>query len=465
MQFLFGMFDGGGNVDPLLAVANALRARGHGVRILAGPTYDDRAVTPDFLTRLAAEDFPVVPLRRAGRPPCVTRPRGLLWGRTGKFFGPLWFTHHLYASSRDWAQGMVDELRQNPADVVVSDYLLPGALVGAEAAGVPAAALLHTVYFVRPAPGIPPGGPGLMPASGPAGRLRDTLVAAAIQRVHRRDALPLLNQARADFGLPGLRSPFHQYDLAARVLVLTHEGFDFRARSLPPNVRYTGMPFRHEGTARPWESPWPADDRRPLVLVSLSTTFQDQAPVLARLLRAFDGQAARGLVTVGPAVDTRDFTAPPNVALRSWVPHAAVLPQSSAVVTHCGHGTVMAALSHGVPIVGLPMGRDQNDVAARVVAGGLGLRLAPTAASEQLWAAIRRVVAEPSFRQAAEQMRMALAREHGARRAAEELEALAPLTRTRGGVRDSLFFPRGRMLTPPVGAPISAAGSRSELSS
>jgi UDP:flavonoid glycosyltransferase YjiC (YdhE family) len=54
------------------------------------------------------------------------------------------------------------------------------------------------------------------------------------------------------------------------------------------------------------------------------------------------------------------------------VPHAAVLPGAELVVTHAGMGTLMAAFSAGVPVVCLPLGRDQAGNAGRVEELGLG---------------------------------------------------------------------------------------------
>ena len=45
-----------------------------------------------------------------------------------------------------------------------------------------------------------------------------------------------------------------------------------------------------------------------------------------------------------------------------------MFPDAAAVVTHAGHGTIMRALAHGIPLLCLPMGRDQDDNAARVFA-------------------------------------------------------------------------------------------------
>ena len=47
-----------------------------------------------------------------------------------------------------------------------------------------------------------------------------------------------------------------------------------------------------------------------------------------------------------------------------FVPHGAVLPRAAAVVTHAGMGIVGKAAYAGVPIVAVPFGRDQPEIAA-----------------------------------------------------------------------------------------------------
>ena len=70
---------------------------------------------------------------------------------------------------------------------------------------------------------------------------------------------------------------------ARRVLVLTSADFDFPAE-LPANVRYVGAVLDDPTWATtPWTPP-PGDD--PLVLVALSSTFQDQGDCLQRIVDA-----------------------------------------------------------------------------------------------------------------------------------------------------------------------------------
>jgi len=106
---------------------------------------------------------------------------------------------------------------------------------------------MHNVLS-RPLPGVPPYGPGYLPARGPVGRLRDAVGRAIVNIVHVRNGGPSLNRARVLLGLPSLDCPFEQYDRADRVLVLTSEAFDYQAlladeRSL---CRHT---FRRHGLA------------------------------------------------------------------------------------------------------------------------------------------------------------------------------------------------------------------------
>jgi UDP:flavonoid glycosyltransferase YjiC (YdhE family) len=114
----------------------------------------------------------------------------------------------------------------------------------------------------------------------------------------------------------------------------------------------------------------------------------------------------------------------PGVQVVRSAPHAEVLREAAAVVTHCGHGTTIKALAAGVPLVCLPMGRDQLDVAARVVHRGAGVRLDPSAEPAAIAAALHEVLAEPGYREAAERIAAAIATETAHDRAVEEIEAL-----------------------------------------
>jgi MGT family glycosyltransferase len=211
---------------------------------------------------------------------------------------------------------------------------------------------------------------------------------------------------------------------ADRLLVMTSQAFDFEADELPANVRYVG-PQLEPTSQSDWQAPWPSSDSRPLVLVGLSTSQMNQEPVLRKLIRVLGGMEVRALVTTGPALDPGGFDPSANVAVRSFVPHADVIPQSDLVITHAGHGTVIRALAAGSPLVCVPLGRDQFDITARVVWHGAGLKVSAKATEAALKEAIAHVLEDPSFRHSAKTLAKAISQETEQDLAVRELEGLA----------------------------------------
>lgn len=82
-------------------------------------------------------------------------------------------------------------------------------------------------------------------------------------------------------------------------------------------------------------------------------------------------------------------------------------------------------LVNGVPLVCVPLLADQPDNAARIVALGAGVRLRPDATAAHIREAITRVIETPSFREAAQQVSLALKSENGSESAVVELESIA----------------------------------------
>ena len=423
---LMAMFQGGGNIPLLLPIVTRLVARGHRVRVLVGPgVRRSRLPVSESLSRsLHATGAQILRLREPEVHPWDTAPSayGLLCGWTPKAFRSVAQEAHAQLWLPHWAREVTAELRRAPTDVLVADFVLVGALVAAEAVGVPAVVLFHNVY-PRPIPGRPPYGPGWAPGVGIRGRLRDALGTFMTHRLYAQTALPALNQARRHVGLSALHGYFAQYDRAARVVVLTSPHFDYPTPRMPPNVRLVGTPL-DEAATTPWAPPWSPAERQPRLLVSLSTLPQGQAPLMEHLLTALAGLPVRAIVTLGPALSASQFTPPPNVALETFVPHTAVLPYVDAMVTQCGLGTVMKALAHGMPLVCIPLLGDQPDNAARVVARGAGLRVPADAPPGRLREAIQRVVTDPSFRHAARQLAANIAEEDPVQAAVDEIVAV-----------------------------------------
>jgi MGT family glycosyltransferase len=417
-RFLLAVWDGGGCVPPLLSMAGALVTRGHDVRVLADPVLEPEvaAVGADFRPWKSA------PHRVVSGAPTSEVVRD--WEAKTPFGGFSLIRDRLICGpAAEFARDTLAELDCHSADVVVPDCLLLGVAVAAEAREIPVAFSVPNVLPI-PRRGVPPFGAGLQPARGPLGRARDSALGFATDRLWAR-GLPPLNAARAGLGLPALESPFDQFARAERLLVLTSAAFDYPSLPIPDNARYVGPRLEDPSWAHEWTAPWPSDDARPLVLVGLSSTYQDQLPVVQRIAAALGRLPVRGLVTVGPAIDADAIAAPDNVVVVGSAPHGAVLRKASAVITHAGHGTVIKALAAGVPLVCLPMGRDQDDTAVRAVLTGCGVRLKPSASVRAIAAATETVLADTRYRASAEAMATVIADDVRSDRAVDELEALA----------------------------------------
>ena len=161
------------------------------------------------------------------------------------------------------------------------------------------------------------------------------------------------------------------------------------------------------------------------MLVALSSKFQDQAELLQRIVDALRPLPVRGVVMTDLGIDPASVDAPPHVQVVQSAPHGEVLREAALTVTHAGHGTVIKTLAAGVPLVCLPMGRDQLDVAARVVHARAGQRLDPVAPADSIASAISDVLADASYAAAAARIASVIAEETASDLAVEEIEAVA----------------------------------------
>ncbi len=165
------------------------------------------------------------------------------------------------------------------------------------------------------------------------------------------------------------------------------------------------------------------------MLISFSTSYMNQGKLAQRVLDAVAGLRVRALLTAGPALDTSHLRIPGNTRSVAYVPHRAVLPHASLVITHAGWQTVNAALADGVPLVCIPDARDQPDNAARVLVAHAGVRVSKKSSPSKLRSVIAGALEDHSIKQGARAMADALARSDGVTVIADRLERLPALGR------------------------------------
>lgn len=207
-----------------------------------------------------------------------------------------------------------------------------------------------------------------------------------------------LDAVRADFRLdpdPGWRR-MHPY----LYLDVVPPFFQEFTESVP--VRHSIAPVTasaiDDGAAPAWLDALPS---RPTVLVTLGTHY-NQRPRLMRLLVEAAAQLDVSVIaTVGPGVDPADVIADPpdHVRVEQFVPLSAVLPHTDLVITAGGFNTVIGALSHGLPMLVVPLGADQSTNARRVVELGVGReRAADGLTADEVTSDLRELLMDPAYR-------------------------------------------------------------------
>jgi MGT family glycosyltransferase len=422
-RFLLATWDGGGTIPPVLGLTAELVARGHEVVVLGDDTVEAEA-------EAAGATF--TPWVRAPQARARDRERALI--RDWELRSPLAQVRQVgdllfFGPASLHAADLAEAVDRCAPDALVVDALLTGASAGAEASGLPTAAVAPNVAMLR-TPGVPPMGSGLRPMRGPIGRARDAL----LHRVN--DALMgtgTLNDSRRELGLDPVRSLEASVRRADRVIYLTSAAFDFPPSRPDPGVVYGGVPIPpSERAGVAWEPPWP-DDGRPAVLLSLSTTYMAQEDLLQRLVDGLGRVDCHVLVTSGPGLRSRPLArVPADVHVVESAPHGAVLPHVDLVVTHGGHGTVVRSLAAGVPVVVVPISRDQPDNAARVVHHGVGLSISKRSSPERVARAVRGALADEALRTCTEALARRIAPDLGAPSAVAALEELVVPSRRAG---------------------------------
>jgi MGT family glycosyltransferase len=212
-------------------------------------------------------------------------------------------------------------------------------------------------------------------------------------------------------------------------LVSGTRAFDRQRSDLPQSVHYVGAcPWDKPGTApcAPWLTALPRD--RPVVYVTEGTMHSKPPLLLRAALQGLASLPVRVIATTGMHRDAGHLglgVVPPNARVERWVPHSDLLPRTDVVVTTGGTGTVLAALSSGVPLVAVPTAWDQPENAWRIAEAGAGIRLAPGQCTpERIRIAVDRVMNDRSFRQNARRLATDFENYGGAAQAADLLESL-----------------------------------------
>ncbi|GFG76366.1 glycosyltransferase [Mycobacterium botniense] len=285
----------------------------------------------------------------------------------------------------------VPQLRALAPDLVVSDVITAAGGMAAELLGIPWIELNpHPLYL--PSKGLPPLGSGLAPGRGAVGRLRDAAMRALTARSWRQ-GLRQRATARAGIGLPACDPG------PLRRLIATLPALEVPRPDWPAEAVIVG-PLHFEPTGRLLPIP---PGTGPVVVVAPSTAASGAGGVAELALRCLipGDTLPAGSRLVVSRLSGVELNLPPW-AVAGLGRQDELLKHADLLICGGGHGIVAKSLLAGVPMVVVPGGGDQWEIANRVVRQGSGRLVRPLTA-EALIAAVGEVLSSARYRAAARQ--------------------------------------------------------------
>jgi zeaxanthin glucosyltransferase len=399
-----------GHLNPLTTLGRELQRRGHTVTVVARPDAERKAQGAGLgFAPIAEADFPVGSINRTS-------------AELGKLKGlaAIRYTAELLR------QSTTTVLREAPAaitaakmEALVVDQVTPAGNTVAETLGLPFVTVCNALAM-NPDPALPP---GVMPwkyRRGFFARLRNQFGHAVLRWL----AKPIVREIDAHRARHGLRRLQQGFNEGSRLAQIAQQPsfFDYPRTALPECFHYTG-PWHDSRSGGSIPFPWEKLDQRPLIYASMGTLQNRLHEIFRSIASACEGLPAQLVLSLGSADQKMDDALPGSPIVVPFAPQLELLQRASLSITHAGLNTALESLSHGVPMVAIPITNDQPAVASRLEWLGaaevvpLGKLSVP-----RLRSAIERVLREPSYREKAKAFQAEIAHGSGVAKAADIVE-------------------------------------------
>jgi UDP:flavonoid glycosyltransferase YjiC (YdhE family) len=352
MRVLFTAVPLHGHFYPMVPLAHAFRAAGHEV-LVATPLSLVDAVTaaglPAAVTGPALGFADILMVDRQGRPVPPARGPAEMLASAGKAWG------RLAARTLAPTEKLVDAWKP---DLVVAE---PSELAG------PVVAALRGIPWARHNWGVT-SLPGSLPFT--AAELAGEL---------------------AELGLEALPEP----DAVVKVVPA-----DIAGQEDPDGLPTRYVPYNGSGVLPDWAL---VKRARPRILLTFGSLvphmrFRDFVGILGQLAAGLPALGADIVVGVDPAFAGALGTLPDRVISVGWQPLNLALPACDLLIHHGGSGSMMTALSCGVPQLALPANADQFVNAFTLAGVGAGRMLMPDGVTvDAVLAEARELLDDPGY--------------------------------------------------------------------
>jgi MGT family glycosyltransferase len=245
--------------------------------------------------------------------------------------------------------------------------------------------------------------------------------------------LDTINHYRQQWNLPPYQGLYAPSNRLAHVSQQP-AAFDFPCPNLPVDFHYTG-PFRNSSPCAV-SFPFEQLTGQPLIYASLGSVQNTKADLFRAIAAACQGLNVQLLIAHGGGISPEDIQSFPGSPLvMEYVPQVEVLARASLTITHGGLNTVLDSLTHGVPLVAIPITFEQPGTGARIRETAVGEVLPLKRLNvKRLRKTIQRVLTDSSYAQNAARIQQSIRDSGGVQRAADIIEqAVNPQVRSLSG--------------------------------
>lgn len=420
MRIVFSTYGTFGDVNPLIALSQELKRRGH-QPVLAIPAMFRPKVEP-----LGIGFIPV----RPEQDPSDTRLIAMIYDiKHGTETGLRRF---LFPSLRESYQDLLAAVEADGgADLLVTGELAYAGPLVAEKTGIPWAS-----YVLAPFSFFSGYDPPVLPPYPTLAKLQEGVpalghVVARFARLVTRKWPEPVYELRRELGMARGANPiFNAKHSNSQVLALYSRVMGEPQPDWPPAVKITGFAF-YDGTGS--ESVLPPEleaflekGPAPLVFTLGSAAVMHAGDFYEQSAEAAEILGQRAVLLIG--ADDRNLPKrklPDTICVARYAPYSQIFPRASVVIHQAGIGTTAQALRAGRPMLVMPYSHDQPDNARRVrklgVAGVLGRKQYKAKAAAQL---IAQLLGDEGYRVRAAAVAVKVAAENGTVTACDALEAL-----------------------------------------
>ncbi len=394
VRALIAAFGSRGDVQPLLALALGLRARGHTVEL---------ATPPDFAAWIAELGLPCHPVGGSMR--------------------------EFLERSNEGLRGIAYALRELPRLVALQyaaleplarrcDVMLGSSLTAAGASFAEKLPLRY--HYVSFTPCVLPSAehPSLFTKSQSLPRWLNRLGWWQYRLMNNLGLRPTIDAERRKLGLGGVSDAWRHL-LHTRLILACDPALGPLPRDAPPGVIQMGSWFLPEREELPADLETFLDAGPPPLYVGFgSTPDRDPGSTWRKLIASIREAGVRALLAGAPT----DLELPVGMRTIGAAPHGKLFPRCAGVVHHGGAGTTATAARAGVPQIVAPQMTDQFYWRRRLEERGLTPLRATARHSDELPRAMRACLDDGALRERARAFASRMIPD-GVERAVRELEA------------------------------------------